>query len=174
MIFGTLNPEKILYLNLTDLSTSPVRCSRFTLGNPKVIFNSIINTYFRLYPLAQKKTNSSCCIAALAVWLLLFSASWLHSLLCCVWGTLQEERVYWYGHVGACGNSLLQHGLNFSTAWCTIRLISVEKDCKHVSIQKVVTLNTCCDTACLTFQLPRITTGSFQSHWRRPRTVVCV
>ena len=31
-------------------------------------------------------------------------------------------------------------------------------------MQKVVTLNTCCDTACLTFQSPHTTTGSFQSH----------
>jgi len=27
--------------------------------------------------------------------------------------------MYWYGHVVACGSSLLQHGLNFSTVWCT-------------------------------------------------------
>jgi len=43
-------------------------------------------------------------------------------------------------------------------------LISAKKDWKHVLMQKVVNLNTCCDTACLTFQLPHITTGSFQSH----------
>ena len=73
-----------------------------------------------------------------------------------------------YGHVEACGSGFLPHGLNFSTAWCTMRLISVEKDWKHVSMQKVVTLNTCCDVACLTFQLPHITTGSFQSHQCQP------
>ena len=39
-----------------------------------------------------------------------------------------------------------------------------EKDWKHVSVQKVVNLNTCCDVACLTFQFSHITTGSFQSH----------
>jgi len=33
-----------------------------------------------------------------------------------------------------------------------------------VSVQKVVTLNTCCDVVCLTFQLPHITTSSFDSH----------
>ena len=49
-------------------------------------------------------------------------------------------------------------------AWCTMRLISVEKDWKHVLMQKVVTLNTCFDIACLTFQLPHITTGSVQSY----------
>jgi len=35
--------------------------------------------------------------------------------------------MYWYGDVEACGSGLLRHGLNFSTAWCAVRLISVEK-----------------------------------------------
>jgi len=40
----------------------------------------IIFIYFRLFTLSQKKTNSNCCTAALAVYLLLFSASYyLHS-----------------------------------------------------------------------------------------------
>jgi len=39
----------------------------------------------------------------------------------------------------------------------TVRLISVEKDWNHVLTQNVVTLNTCCDVVCLTFQLPHIT-----------------
>ena len=82
---------------------------------------------------------------------------------------LQQEHVYWYGHVKAFSSSLLWHGLNFSTAWCTMRLISVEKDWKHVLLmQKVVTLNTCCNIACLTLQLPHITTGSFQSRRWQP------
>jgi len=59
MIFGMLNPQKIWRENLTDLSTSPVRCSHFTLGNPKkVIFNSIIHTYFWLFTLSQKSVKS--------------------------------------------------------------------------------------------------------------------
>jgi len=46
MIFGMLNPEIICLSNLIDFSTSPVRCSHFTLRNPKkVIFNSIIHTH---------------------------------------------------------------------------------------------------------------------------------
>jgi len=53
------------------------------------------------------------------------------------------------------GCGLLRRGLNFSTAWCTTRQVSVEKDWKHVLMQKMVTLNTCCNIACLTFQLPR-------------------
>ena len=40
--------------------------------------------------------------------------------------------------------------LNFSRAWWTMQLISGEKDWKHVSVQKVVTLNICCNVACLT------------------------
>jgi len=34
-----------------------------------------------------------------------------------------------------------------------MRLTSVEKDWEHVLMEKVVTLYTCCDVACLTFQL---------------------
>jgi len=51
-----------------------------------------------------------------------------------------------------------------------MRLTSGEKDWKHVSTQKVIKLNTCCDVACLTFQLPHITTSSFQIHQCQPTT----
>jgi len=52
-----------------------------------------------------------------------------------------------------------------------MQVISVEKDWKpNVLIQKVVTLNTCSDVACLTFQLPHITTSSFQSRRWQPTT----
>jgi len=75
-----LNPQKIWHELLTDLSTSPVRCSHFTLGNQKRHFSTLLFIYFRLFTLAQKKTNSNCRTAALAVYLLLFSASYyLHS-----------------------------------------------------------------------------------------------
>jgi len=53
--------------------------------------------------------------------------------------------------------------MGWISAW-TMQLISGEKDWKHVSMQKVVTLNTCSDVACLTFQLPHITAGSSHSH----------
>ena len=66
----------------------------------------------------------------------------------------------------SCGCVLLRHGLNFSRAWWSMQLISGAKDWKHASMQKVVTLNICCDVACLTLHLPHITTGSFQSHQR--------
>jgi len=133
-------------------------------------FSALLFIYFRLFTLLQKKTNSNCCTAAVAVYLLLFSAfcialvlrlghatggalKWPILCWCAVKKLLTTggARVYWYGHVATCGSGLLRHGLNFSTAWCTIRLTSVEKDWKHVLTQKVVTLNTCCDTVCLTF-----------------------
>ena len=66
----------------------------------------------------------------------------------------------------SCGSVLLRHGLNFSRAWWTLQLISGEND----SVQKVVTMNICCNVACLTFHLPHITTDSFQSHQCQPRT----
>jgi len=47
-----------------------------------------------------------------------------------------------------------------------MQLISGKKHWKHVSVQKVVSLSlsTCCDVACLTFQFSHITTGSFGRH----------
>ena len=45
----------------------------------------------------------------------------------------------------SCGSGLLRHGRNFSGAWCMMRLLIVEKDSKQISMQKVVTLNTCCE-----------------------------
>jgi len=54
----------------------PCRCSHFNLGNQKKChFSTLLFIYFRLFTLAQKKTNSNCCTAALAVYILLFSAS---------------------------------------------------------------------------------------------------
>jgi len=43
------------------------------------------------------------------------------------------------------------------------------KDWKHVLMQKVVTLNTCCDIACLAFQLPHITTVLFRATNANPQ-----
>jgi len=40
----------------------------------------------------------------------------------------------------------------------------VKKIGTYVFMQKVATLNTCCDVACLTFKFTHITTGSLQSH----------
>jgi len=70
-----------------------------------------------------------------------------------VWGMLQE-LVY---RVPIRDTDELRKRL-FSRAWWTMQLM------KHVSVQKVVILNTCYDLACLTFRYSHITTGSFQSH----------
>jgi len=52
------NPEKIWRENHTDLSTSPVRCSHFTLGNPKKSFSTVlyIHTSDYLRYLRRKQT----------------------------------------------------------------------------------------------------------------------
>ena len=137
----------------------------------KIIFQhyySYTSDYLRY--LRRKQIATVVLQPALAVYLLLFSASYYLHRPNTGWGTLQEERVYWYGPVEACGSGLLRHGLNFSTAWCTMRLIGVEKEWKHVLTQKMITMNNCCDVACLIFQLPHITAGSFQSHRRQPTT----
>jgi len=65
----------------------------------------------------------------------------------------------------------LRKRCDFSTACWTMQLISGKEDWKHVSVQKVVTLNTCCNVACMTFHLPPITTGSFQSQQCQPTKI---
>ena len=70
----------------------------------------------------------------------------------------------------SCRSVLLQRGLKSSRAWWTMQLITGKKDWMHVSVQKLVTLNICCNVACLTFHLPHITTGSFQSEQCQPTT----
>ena len=49
--FSMLNSEKIWHECLTDLSTSPIRCSHLTLGNPKKSFSTVlfIHTYIHTY-----------------------------------------------------------------------------------------------------------------------------
>ena len=167
-----LNSEKIWHEHYTYLSTSPVVCSHFTLGNPKKSFSTLLFIYFRLFMLHQKKTHSSCCTAALAVYLLLFSASYyLHSL-----STASGTRY------------------RRSTCIDMDMLRLVVADCCYtgwISAQRAVLCDwpvserleawingegghsEHCDIACLTFQLPNLTTGSFQSHRRQPTTSSC-
>ena len=149
--------------HLPDVATLPWKIQ-------KSHFSPLLFIYFRLFTLAQKKTNSNCCTAALDVYLLLLSASYyLHSpttasghatggarvLIWTCWGLRQRLVATW---------AEFQHSVvYYATERC-------RKDWKHVLTQKLVTLNTCCDIACLIFQLPCITTGSFQSHRRQPTT----
>jgi len=53
-----------------------------------------------------------------------------------------------------------------------MRLNGVEKDWKHVLMQKVATLNTRCDTAYMTFQLPHVTAGFFRATDDNPQLVL--
>ena len=167
MIFGVLNPEKIWHQQLVQLPTSPVHCNHFTLGNPKKsFFNSIIHSYFRLVTLSQK--NKLLILYPLH----LKNVAPLPCKNCTNSSSFSFVHVYrvpirytdelWNSSV------LLRHGLNFSRAWWMIQLISGKKDWKHVSVQKVVTLNICCNVACLTFHLPHTTTSSSQSHQCQP------
>jgi len=80
IIFGTLNPRKfhinILQIcppHVSDVANLPweIQTSHFSI---------LLFIYFWLLTFAQTKTSSNCCSAALAVYLLLFSASYyLHS-----------------------------------------------------------------------------------------------
>ena len=51
-----------------------------------------------------------------------------------------------------------------------MQLISGEKTGSIVSVHEVLTFNICYGVAGLTFQLPHITTGSFQSRQCQPTT----
>ena len=164
--FGVLCPEKIWHEHLTPLSTSPVRCSCFTFGNPKSQFSTVL-FILQIICVISKQNKLQLLYYSLAVYWLLFSAShYLHSPITASGARYRRSACIEYQSAirTSCGSGLLQHGLNFSTAWYAMRLISDEKYWKNVSMQKVTTLNTSCDDASLTFQLPHITTGSCQSH----------
>jgi len=110
------------------------------------------------------KTNSNCCAAAYLFYLLLFRASYyLHSPSIASGACYRRSACIDMDVLGL-QQWLVATWADFLIAWCAVRLISLEKDWKHVSIQKAVTLSTCCDIACLTFQFPHITTGCFQGH----------
>jgi len=153
-----MNILQICPPHLSDVATLPWEIQ-------KSHFSTLLCIYFRLFTLAQMKTNSNCRTAAIAVYVMLFSAFYyLHSPSTASGVHYRKSAcidIYMFRLVAA---AYCDIRLNFSTAWCTMRVINVENDWKHVSMQTVVTLNTCCDVACLTFQLPHITTSSFQSH----------
>ena len=73
MIFGTLNPEKISHANLTALSTSLVRSSHFTLGNPKKSFSAVlfIHTHTRLTALCPGLPRWAATRKVKPIWILL-------------------------------------------------------------------------------------------------------
>jgi len=125
MIFGMLNPEKIWHESLTDVSTSPVRCSHFTFGNPKkVIFNSIIHTYFWLFLLSQKKTN--CNPLAHPTWKCHHTNLWIAKLF-----HLTEGLLRFFSNVGSSRKSqlwVIVSGSEKNPLWCVATGIS-DKQC---------------------------------------------
>ena len=84
-------------------------------------FSISLFIYFRLFTIPMKKTNSNCCTAALAVYLLLFSAScYLHS------------HSTASGACEAGGKGLLRHRLYFSTTWCTVDATGSFQNFQHL------------------------------------------
>ena len=161
--FGVLNPEKIWH-EYFALFTLPVRCSHLTLGNPKNYFQQYHSYILQIIYVISEENELQLLYCSLAVYLLLFSASYyLHSPITASDARYRRSACIEYQSAirTNCGSGLLRPGLNFDRAWCTARLIRDEKDWKHVSMQKVVTLNTSSEVACLTFQLPYSTTGFF-------------
>jgi len=87
-----MNTLQICLPHLSDVATLPWEI-------PKKV---------RLFTLPQKKTNSNCCIAASAVYFLLFNASYyLHSPSTASGACYRSARI---------DMDLLWHWLNFSTA----------------------------------------------------------
>ena len=150
---------------LAHLPTSPVYCCHFALGK-QVNFQQYYSYKFQIicviseenklllsYPTRLKNATALPCKMHKFLIFLIFSR------------VLSTNPRY-----GRVAEASCCDGLNFSRAWWTMQLISGEKDWKHVSVQKMVTLNICCKLACLTFHLPHITTGSFQSQQCQPTT----
>jgi len=64
-----MNTLHICPPHLSDVATLPWEIQKSHLS-------TLLFIYFKLFTLSQKKTNSNCCTAALAVYLLLFNASY--------------------------------------------------------------------------------------------------
>ena len=102
MIFGVWNREQMWHQKLINLSTAPVICSHFTLGNPqKVIFNNTINTYFCLFALSQNKMN---CKLAHHTWKTsshylvkcrTCSSDWRYIVFLQNFGGFEKSRLWW-------------------------------------------------------------------------------
>ena len=108
-------------------------------------FLTLLFIHFRLLTLAEKKTNSNCCTAALAVYLLLVSASYyLHSPSTSSgahyrWNAYIDTDMLRIAAAACCDMGWISAQRGVLCDW------SVSKDWKHVLIQKMVTLNTCYD-----------------------------
>jgi len=60
MIFGVLDPDKIWHALLTDLSTSHVRCSHFTLGSPESHFQQYYSYILLIIYVISEENKPTC------------------------------------------------------------------------------------------------------------------
>ena len=131
-------------------------------------FSTLLFIYFGLF---TNSTNSNCCTAALAVYLLLFSAfCYLHSPSTATGARYSRSACIETSMLRLAAAACCDMGWTNTrgTWWCTLPLSSVEKDWKRVLMQKVITLNTCCDIA---HSDPAPAAGLFfQSHRGQPTT----
>ena len=159
MIFGVLNPEKN-WCQIFSGFNSPAYCSHFTLRNPKkVICDSIIHTYFRLFTLSQnfRRKQTVTPLPSTPEYFVVFFI-FFHTYLVPI------------RHMDELGKHLVTTWAEFQQSLVDNAVDQWRKGWKHVSMQKVVTLNICCNVACLTFYLPHIITGSFQTQQCQPTT----
>ena len=169
MIFGVLNPEKIWHNSLYTCTPHLYTVANLSWKIQKVIFQQYYSFILQVIDAISKENK-----LLLHYLIHLKNVAPLPCKNCTNSSSFSFFHVYQvpirYTDELRNGSVLLRYGLNFSRAWWTIQLISGEKDWKDVSVQKVVTFNICCNVACLTFHLPHITTGSFQSHKCQPTT----
>jgi len=78
-IFGTLNPEKTWHEHVTDFCTSPVRCSHFTLGNPKKSFFNIIIHIRQIIYVTSKENKYQQLYCRFSCLLTVVASYYLHS-----------------------------------------------------------------------------------------------
>jgi len=130
------------------LSTSPVICSHCTVGNPTVIFNSVINTYFWLFMLPHKKTIYN--PLAHPTWKCHHTNLWIAKLLmwlkvCCVHSNVRGSekkpivgcrRWLWKEPVVMCGNLNVRHAMSQQSAseWPPSALIHASSLFGHWSV----------------------------------------
>ena len=123
MNFGGLNLEKISHQQLVRLSTSPVYCSHFILGNQKSHFSTVLfihtSDYLRCLRRKQTITPLPTIPDNLTPYLVKFtnfsSFSFFHAYQVPICDTDELQSV------------LLRHGLNFSRAWWKIQLSVAKK-----------------------------------------------
>ena len=125
----------------------------------KLFFNRIIHTYFRLLTLSQKKTNCHSLThhpwRMLPPYLVKCTDFYLFNFFTCIKYQHTFNPLYRRAAEASCCD---RNSVEFQHSVVDDAVDQWKKDWKHVSLQKMVTLNICCNIACLTFHLPHVTT----------------